>query len=159
MDDNPDIRRLVSETLKKSYELRLASTGKDCLEEVKSFTPDLLILDIMLPDMDGYNIASELKLKYTQKIFQSYFFQRKRSPSRSIGYKLRALNYIEKPFEPYELSVIVDGIFSNLSGERGEIIALEELNIDLSRQEVKIDGSHVSLTASEFKILTTLASK
>ena len=72
--------------------------------EVKSFTPDLLILDIMLPDMDGYNIASELKLKTTQKIPIIFLSAKVGSPSRSIGYKL-AINYIEKPFEPYELSV------------------------------------------------------
>ena len=63
VDDNPDMRRLVHETLKKSYDLKLVGTGKECLSEVQSFSPDLIILDIMLPDMDGYNIASELKLK------------------------------------------------------------------------------------------------
>ena len=158
VDDNPDIRRLVSETLKKSYEVKLESTGKGCLDEIQNFSPDLLILDIMLPDMDGYNIASELKLKEHSKNIPIIFLSAKvGSPSRSIGYKLGAINYIEKPFEPYELSVIVDGVFSNLTGERGEIISLENLQIDLSRQEVKVGGIQVSLTSSEFKILTTLA--
>ncbi|MDC0254605.1 response regulator transcription factor [Bacteriovoracales bacterium] len=158
VDDNPDMRRLVHETLKKSYDLKLVGTGKECLFEVQSFSPDLIILDIMLPDMDGYNIASELKLKEKSKSIPIIMLSAKvGSSSRSIGYKLGAINYVEKPFEPYELLVIVDGVFSNLNNERGEVISLEDLHIDLSRQEVKVEGSVISLTTSEFKILMTLA--
>ena len=158
VDDNPDMRRLVHETLKKSYDLKLVGTGKECLVEVQSFSPDLIILDIMLPDMDGYNIASELKLKDKSKSIPIIMLSAKiGSSSRSIGYKLGAINYVEKPFEPYELLVIVDGVFSNLNNERGEVISLEDLHIDLSRQEVKVEGSVISLTTSEFKILMTLA--
>lgn len=158
VDDNPDMRRLVDETLKKSYDLKLVGTGKECLSEVQSFSPDLIILDIMLPDMDGYNIASELKLKEKSKSIPIIMLSAKiGSSSRSIGYKLGAINYVEKPFEPYELLVIVDGVFSNLNNERGEVISLEDLHIDLSRQEVKVEGSVISLTTSEFKILMTLA--
>ena len=158
VDDNPDMRRLVHETLKKSYDLKLVGTGKECLSEVQSFSPDLIILDIMLPDMDGYNIASELKLKEKSKSIPIIMLSAKiGSSSRSIGYKLGAINYVEKPFEPYELLVIVDGVFSNLNNERGEVISLDDLHIDLSRQEVKVEGNVISLTTSEFKILMTLA--
>ena len=159
IEDEAHIAEGVAYNLKREgFEYKIATNGVEALELWKSYLPDLLILDIMLPDMDGYKIASELKLKEKSKNIPIIMLSAKiGSSSRSIGYKLGAINYVEKPFEPYELLVIVDGVFSNLNNERGEVISLDDLHIDLSRQEVKVEGNVISLTTSEFKILMTLA--
>ncbi|MDD0852960.1 response regulator transcription factor [Halobacteriovorax sp. GB3] len=158
VDDNEDIRILVKKILDPSYLVETVSTAEECLEKAWEYKPNLIILDIMLEDASGYELCSQLKsnddLKHTPVIFLS---AKTGSNSRITGYKLGAVHYLEKPFEPEELREIVNTVLKNLKiDSQLEVVDYNDITLNIPSQEVSIRGDKIHFTSSEFKIIHLL---
>ncbi len=112
VDDEPDIIKLIGRVLKKSgYEFVGCSSGKECLKNYKKEKPDLLILDVMMPGMTGWDVYKEIrKINKTQKILFLTAVTVE-SDARDTMDELGVSDYLSKPFEPYELTERVKIIF------------------------------------------------
>ncbi len=158
VDDCEDTRNLFTKTLDNSYEVTTAATAEEGLGKAWQLKPHIIILDIMLDDASGYELCSQIKsvneLKDTPIIFIS---SKTGSNSRITGYKLGAVHYLEKPFEPEELKAVVHTILENLKTESVlETIDYSDISLNIPSQEVAIKGEKVHFTSSEFKIVHLL---
>lgn len=139
-----------------------ALDGPSGMEEAKKNRPNLIILDLMLPGMDGKEICRALKSNpLTQSIPILMLTAKTEEIDRVIGFELGADDYVTKPFSPRELVLRVKAILRRreVSQEGGKIIQIGELLIDVDRHHVSIKKSPVQLTSTEFKLLLELASK
>lgn len=161
VDDEPDILELVSLHLKKAgYGIRIFSGAKSFFRFLDDNTPDLVILDLMLPDMDGMEICRRLKTQPpTAAIPIIMLTARGEESDRVLGLEMGADDYVSKPFSPRELVARVKAVLRRKgpSEEGGRIEAGGILEINRERHEVLVKGSRVDLTATEFRILTILA--
>ncbi len=158
VDDCEDTRNLFTATLDNNYEVVTAGTADEGLAKAWQLKPHIIILDIMLDDASGYELCSQIKsvneLKDTPIIFIS---SKTGSNSRITGYKLGAVHYLEKPFEPEELKAVVHTILENLKTESVlETIDYSDISLNIPSQEVAIKGEKVHFTSSEFKIVHLL---
>jgi DNA-binding response OmpR family regulator len=115
VDDEPNVRNLVVETLNYigNYEIMEASTGKEALDIVKNEKPDLIILDLMLPDIDGYTICEQIKENPSLDTLILILSARNSDIDKKVGYGMGADDYLTKPFTLKELIEKVQ----NLLGE------------------------------------------
>ena len=158
VDDSEDIRILVQKILGDKYILETAENSEEALIKAVEFSPELILLDIMMPDTSGYEICSQIKsrdeLKNTPIIFLS---SKTGSNSRVTGYKLGAIQYIEKPFEAEELKEVVNTVLTNTSRtDHNEVQNYEDITLNIPSQEVVVIGERVHFTSSEFKIIHLL---
>ena len=158
VDDSEDIRVLVQKILGHEYILEMAANSEEALIKAVEFGPELILLDIMMPDTSGYEVCSQIKsrdeLKNTPIIFLS---SKTGSNSRVTGYKLGAIQYIEKPFEAEELKEVVNTVLTNTSRtDHNEVQNYEDITLNVPSQEVVVIGERVHFTSSEFKIIHLL---
>ena len=158
VDDSEDIRVLVQKILGDKYILEMAANSEEALIKAVEFGPELILLDIMMPDTSGYEVCSQIKsrdeLKNTPIIFLS---SKTGSNSRVTGYKLGAIQYIEKPFEAEELKEVVNTVLTNTSRtDHNEVQNYEDITLNVPSQEVVVIGERVHFTSSEFKIIHLL---
>jgi two-component system phosphate regulon response regulator PhoB len=164
VDDEPDIVALVAYHLAKAgYRVATASSGTDALESARRDRPALIVLDLMLPGMTGYEVLEQLRANdATRDVAVLMLTARREEPDRIQGLSLGADDYLTKPFSPQELVLRVGAILRRVgaggatSGDRLQIGALQ---IDLGAHQVKVDGVPVDLTPTEFKLLLTLAER
>lgn len=158
VDDSEDIRVLVKKILGDKYIIETAQNSDEALTRAIEFTPDLILLDIMMPDTSGYEICSQLKSRDEMKNTPVIFLSSKTgSNSRITGYKLGAIQYIEKPFESEELKEVVNSVLKNVSRtDQNEIQNYEDITLNIPSQEVVVIGERVHFTSSEFKIIHLL---
>ena len=163
VDDEPDIVELVSVHLKKAgYATEGFLDAESFLKFIETNTPDLILLDLMLPDMDGFDICKYLRKKDEfAPIPIIMLTARSEEIDRVLGLELGADDYVTKPFSVKELVARVKAVFRRQ--ERNpvskKLIIGDTLSIDLSKYEVTVAGKKVELTATEFKILQLLSSK
>jgi len=162
VDDEPDIRELVSFHLNKNgYMSKEYEDATSFLRSLSSKRPDLILLDIMLPDMNGFEICKILKRNdKTANIPVIMLTARGEETDKVLGLELGADDYLTKPFSPAELIARINAIFRRLSvKEEKHLIKIEDLiEIDPANYEVKIQNKKIDLTLTEFKILEKLAS-
>jgi len=162
VEDEKDIRDLVEYHLRQSgFSVASAADGPSALTEAKRQTPRLIILDLMLPGMDGKDVCRALKSNpLMQGIPIVMLTARSEEVDRIIGLELGADDYVTKPFSPKELVLRVKTILRR--GERKEevtkSIAFEDLRIDIDRHQVIVGKRKVELTTTEFKLLVALVS-
>ena len=164
VDDEPDIVALVAYHLAKAgYRVSTASSGTDALESARRERPALIVLDLMLPGMTGYEVIEQLRANdATRDVAVLMLTARRDESDRIHGLSLGADDYLTKPFSPQELVLRVGAILRRVgaggatSGDRLQIGALQ---IDLGAHQVKVDGAPVDLTPTEFKLLLTLAER
>ncbi|MFN3194671.1 MAG: response regulator [Chlorobiota bacterium] len=164
VDDEPDILELVSIHLKKNnYDFVTFENANDFLEYLNNNEIDLLILDLMLPDLDGFEVCKHLK---SSDKFSSIpvimLTARSDEMEKVLGLELGADDYVTKPFSSRELMARVKVILKrNKKVEtKSEYITIGDgLKIDLNKYEVLVDDNELSLTSSEFKILELISSK
>jgi two-component system phosphate regulon response regulator PhoB len=164
VDDEPDIVALVAYHLAKAgYRVSTASSGTDALEAVRRERPALLVLDLMLPGMSGYEVLEQLRAAdATRDVAVLMLTARREEPDRIHGLSLGADDYLTKPFSPQELVLRVGAILRRLSAggaTSGDRLQLGALEIDLGAHQVKVEGMGVDLTPTEFKLLLTLAER
>ncbi len=159
VEDDADISFIVAENLKREgYEVRTFSRAVEFFSAVEKEKPDLTIIDIMLPDFDGFRIARFLKNRPDLADIPILFLTARTSEEDKLrGFDIGADDYITKPFSIKELVARVKAIIRRINkGRRAATFLFEGLEIDLEKVEVKVDGMKVSLTPSEFKILSYL---
>ena len=163
VEDEKDISELVAYHLSQSgFSVITAMDGTSALEKVSKSRPILVILDLMLPDMDGKDICRTLKADpQTRGIPILMLTAKAEEIDRIIGFELGADDYVTKPFSPRELVLRVKAILKkrDLDQEGVKVIQVGDLLIDLDRHSVSVSNKAVQLTSIEFKLLVELASK
>jgi DNA-binding response OmpR family regulator len=159
VDDEERIRSLVSTYLRaEGFEVDEAATGEDALVELRRRPPDLVILDIRLPGMDGFEVLRELRRG--SEVYVIMLTARTEESDKLVGLTVGADDYITKPFSPRELVARVKVVLRRGRGPRrpdDELLKFEGLTIDLAGHEVHVDGRSVELTTLEFDLLVVLA--
>ncbi len=156
VDDEPNIIELARLYLtREGYEVESAATGNEALSKQAAGNPDLIILDLMLPDIDGYEVCRRVRAKSDVPILM--LTARIEDVDKIVGLELGADDYLTKPYNPRELVARVRAILRRFqTGQKpGETIEIGRLRIDLPRQEVSIAGQPVKLRTKEFALLTT----
>ncbi len=161
VDDEKDVRDLVSFNLEANgYDPRNASSGEEALQMIQRQPPDLVVLDLMLPGIDGLEVCRSLKGDSRAKSIPVIMLTAKGEEADIvIGLELGADDYVVKPFSPRVLMARIRAALRKHSGDKNaeEIIRRDRLEIDPERREVKIDERKLELTFSEFMLLHLLA--
>lgn len=159
VDDEPKIVKMTKEFLtKESYIIQTAFDGEDALAKVHHFTPDLVVLDVMLPKKSGLEVLSELRR--TTNIPVIMLTARAEEVDKLLGLELGADDYITKPFSLRELSARIKVVLRRLSNHQAsqpQVIEYKDIKIDLESREVYVANDQLTLTPTEFKLLETLA--
>lgn len=164
VDDEPDIVALVAYHLAKAgYRVSTASSGSDALRQALQEPPALVVLDLMLPGMSGYDVLKELRSEEsTRNVAVLMLTARKEEADRIEGLSLGADDYLTKPFSPQELVLRVRNILRRVaqSVERpSDLLKVGPIAIDRGAHRVHVDGREVELTPTEYKLLLTLAER
>jgi two-component system phosphate regulon response regulator PhoB len=164
VEDEDDIRELIRYNLsREGYTVTEAASGEDGLRRVGESRPDLIVLDLMLPGIDGFGVCRTLKGdKATAEIPIVIVTAKGEEPDIVTGLELGADDYITKPFSPRVLIARVRAVLRRKIGdgvvpEEDAVIERDGLRIHPGRHEVRIDGEAADLTYTEFKILHLLA--
>ena len=164
VEDEPDILEVLSYNLKREgFDVFTATEGDSGLALIRREAPDLILLDLMLPGMDGIEICSNIKKDpHTQNSLIIMVTAKGEESDIVLGLGVGADDYIAKPFSPRELvarvkAVLRRGVMVEHS-ETEDLIKLGELTIDTVKYKVQVSDREVKLTASEFKLLHFLAS-
>ena len=164
VDDEPDIIALVAYHLARSgYRVSTASSGPEALHAARDEQPALIILDLMLPELSGFEVLERLRAdRALADIPVLMLTARREEPDRVQGLSLGADDYLVKPFSPQELVLRVRNILRRTrtkTAERRNIIEIGTVEIDRDAHTVVMDGSPIDLTATEYKLLLTLADR
>ena len=162
VEDEKDIVDLIEYHLEQSgFSVITALDGRSGLERARTEHPSLIILDLMLPEMDGKDICRALKSSpSTQSITILMLTAKAEEVDRVIGLELGADDYVTKPFSPRELVLRAKAILrrKEVAHEGEKIIEIGDLLIDLDRHHVSVKKTPIPLTSTEFKLLVELAS-
>lgn len=163
VDDESDILNLLEYNLKKAgFRILLARDGPEAIESARTNRPDLVILDIMLPNMEGTEVLRRLKSSDSTKSIPVIMLTAKGEEiDKVIGFELGAEDYITKPFSPRELILRVKAVLKRTSerpgGEdEGRVMTFNCLTVDLSKHKVSVEGRPVELSTTEFRLLSAL---
>ncbi|MCH2173540.1 response regulator transcription factor [Myxococcota bacterium] len=161
VDDEPDILELVRLNLMQSgYEVETATTGAEALACLERSSPNLVVLDLMLPDRPGTEICRQIRSRPEWSELPVLMLTAKGEEiDRVVGFELGADDYVTKPFSPRELLLRVQAILrrTQSAGEKqSSELRHGELVLDLDRHRCSIRGSEVVLTAKEFGLLAAL---
>lgn len=159
VDDEGKIRDLVRQYLElEGYSVLVADTGERALEFASRSDPDLVVLDLGLPDLSGEEVARTLRTASNVPIIM--LTAKAAEDDRVAGLRLGADDYLAKPFSPRELVARVEAVLRRANGSRGHRLSFDggRLTIDREAREVTLEGTAVDLTRSEFDLLHGLAS-
>lgn len=163
VDDEPDALELIDVNLRAAgFEVILADDGREALQKARAIMPDLIVLDVMLPETDGLEVCKTLRRENaTARIPIIMLTARAAEMDRVLGLELGADDYITKPFSPRELILRVRNLLERASTgvKKNEQIRLGNLVIDQPRHRVTHMGKALELTATEFKLVTVLAER
>jgi len=169
VDDEEDIRELVQYNLvREGYSVECAASGEDALNMVRKNIPDLIILDLMLPGIDGLTVSRELKKNPTTDAIPIVMLTAKGEETDIIvGLELGADDYITKPFSPKVLIARIKAVLrrkevpsqESKPEDTEDMIHIHELSIHPGRHEVLINGRAIELTFTEFQVLYYLVSR
>ena len=161
VDDEEDVLELVRYNLEKNgYTVETAATGEEALKKVRFKKPDLMVLDLMLPGVDGLNVCKQLKSDPRTEQLPIIMLTAKGEEADIVtGLELGADDYVTKPFSPKVLVARIRRRLhqASVSNTEAAPVNIYELTIDPSRRQVFIDETPVDLTYTEFNILHTLA--
>lgn len=165
VDDEPEIVALVAYHLAKAgYRVSTAASGQDAVEMARRDRPSLVVLDLMLPGMSGFDVLEQLRLDdSTRDIAVIMLTARREEPDRIRGLSLGADDYLTKPFSPAELVLRVAAILRRTGSPQpagaADALVIGPLHIDRAAMAVNVAGQSVELTPTEFKLLLTLAER
>ena len=163
VDDEEDIVQLVGHHLKREgFKVKEFHNGRDFLSYIESVIPDLAVLDIMLPGIDGLEICRMLKSKNSTSNIPIIMLTAKATEADVVvGLELGADDYVVKPFSPREFVARVKTVLRRIGpqSEQEDIIKLGPLEINLEKYEVTVDNTRIFITTTEFKIIEVLAER
>jgi DNA-binding response OmpR family regulator len=167
VEDTEEIRELVTTVLSRAgMDVRAVGTGAECLEEVRRRAPDLIVLDLGLPDADGTEVCRQVRAE--TECYVLMLTARAEEVDLLIGLAVGADGYMAKPFSPRELVARVQAMLRRPRtvtvpeprvSEESTVRRLAELEVDEDSREVRVDGAVVDLTRTEFDLLSALASR
>jgi DNA-binding response OmpR family regulator len=159
VDDEPDVLDLVTYNLGQAgFATETAADGAEALRKARSSTPDLILLDLMLPEMDGLEVCKLLRRDTKTSTIPIIMLTARASEiDRIVGLELGADDYVPKPFSPRELVLRVKKRLEQNTGASSKTsYTFGPLLVDVSRHLVSVRGKRVELTATEFKLLALL---
>jgi DNA-binding response OmpR family regulator len=160
VDDEPTIAEVVSRYLERAgYRTQVAADGVQALAAVADHRPDLVVLDLMLPGIDGLEVMRRLREQGRGRIATILLTAKGEESDRVVGLRLGADDYVVKPFSPAELVARVDAVLRRIdtSPARSEPLQCGDLTIDPAARRVDVRGQEVQLTQREFDVLLFLA--
>ena len=161
IDDEPSIVNLVTAYLKpEGYEVYTASDGETGLKAARAFKPDLIVLDVMLPGMDGVELLTRLRRE--SNVYVIMLTARTEETDKIVGLTVGADDYVTKPFSPRELTARVKAALRRIqvgagAGGEGGVLSFRHVRIDIAGRQVTVDENPVDLTTIEFDLLHALA--
>ena len=164
VDDEPDIVALIVFHLAKAgYRVSTAATGVEALEAARREQPALIVLDLMLPGLSGYDVLEQLRdSEPTKTVGVLMLTARVDEADRVRGLSLGADDYLTKPFSPQELVLRVGAILRRIASTPAtpsDVLAIGPIHIDRSEHRVLVGGSPIDLTPTEYKLLLMLAER
>jgi DNA-binding response OmpR family regulator len=163
IDDEKDLIELLRYNLEKEgYDVIAATDGQSGLDVIKRHRPELVVLDLMMPGIDGLQVCQRLRADQQAARTPVIMLTAKATEAdRIVGLELGADDYITKPFSPREVVARVKAVLRRSASqqETPQLIRSGELSIDLNGHEVKYAGARIALTATEFRILQFLAGR
>jgi two-component system, OmpR family, phosphate regulon response regulator PhoB len=164
IDDDPQVRTLVSRLLRhEGYEVVEAGDASEALRHVDQREPDLVLLDVVMPHVDGIDLLAEIRSRSNVPVIMLTALGDE--ADRILGLKSGADDYMVKPFSPGELSARIESVLrrsqmspNSVPGSATDAITFGDLEIDRRTRDVKVNGQLVELTAREFDLLLFLAS-
>jgi DNA-binding response OmpR family regulator len=163
VDDEPEAVELVEFNLRQAgYDVLTAADGAEALTKSRAKTPNLIVLDLMLPEMSGLEVCKTLRRDPATAAIPIIMLTAKAAEiDRVLGLELGADDYLTKPFSPRELVLRVKKILNRgpAAPETHDTLRFGELLIDVPRHVVSCGGRAIDLTATEFKLLTVLAQR
>lgn len=159
VDDEDDIRELIAMNLRhEGYDLLEAADGLQAVKIARKKTPDLILLDLMLPEKDGYQVFRDLKKNSrTQNIPVIMLTARGKLDERITGLALGADDYVTKPFSPKELMLRVKNVLHrSLAHPAGTLLEDGDFQLDKTQLTLQLAGQPIDLTTTEFKLLVVL---
>jgi DNA-binding response OmpR family regulator len=161
VDDEPDALEVIGFKLKEAgFTPVFATDGGKAIAAVRQERPELIVLDVMLPEIDGMEVCKLLRRDPTTAAIPIIMLTAKAGEmDRVLGLELGADDYVTKPFSPRELMLRIKKLLARVKSSEDPLSRLRigEIEIDVPRHEVKISGTPVTLTATEFKLLEILA--
>jgi DNA-binding response OmpR family regulator len=158
VDDEPRIAEIVRDYLERAgFRATVAGNGADALALARTKRPDLIVLDLGLPHMDGLDVTRALRKQSNVPIIM--LTARVDESDKLIGLELGADDYVTKPFSPKELVARVRAVFRRIdtASERGEVVRAGDLTLDKRRMQASVGAQRIELTSTEFELLATLA--
>ena len=159
VDDEPSIVKLVTAYLEpEGYEVYTATDGPSGLKAAQAFKPDLIVLDVMLPGMDGVEVLTRLRRE--SDVYVILLTAKTEETDRVIGLTIGADDYVTKPFSPRELVARIKSALRRLHtgpSDINEVLSFKRVRIDVAARLVSVDDNLVDLTALEFDLLKALA--
>jgi len=163
VDDEADVLELVEFNLKAAgYEVLTAANGTQALSKAKQHLPALVLLDLMLPEIDGLDVCKQLRADPATAAIPIIMLTAKSEEiDRVLGLELGADDYVTKPFSPRELALRIKNLLNRREDKetKREQIQIGDLLLDIPRHEITFQGKQLDLTATEFKLMTVLAQR
>jgi two-component system phosphate regulon response regulator PhoB len=163
VDDERDLVRLVEFNLQQvGYETAAAYTGEEALQKVRHRVPDLVVLDLMLPDISGTEVCRQIKASpRTRQVPVLMLTARTDEVDRVVGFEVGADDFVTKPFSVRELVLRIRAILRRGAGPQADDVREEvgPIRVDPEAHRAYVEGEEVALTALEFKLLTTFMSR
>lgn len=164
VDDEPDITGLVAYHLARAgYRVSTAASGAEAIRSAMAERPDVVILDLMLPGVSGYDVLADLRQRpETKDVGVILLTARREEEDRIRGLSLGADDYLTKPFSPQELTLRVAAVLRRLqapSVAAGSALSAGPITIDRSAHRVMLHGEELSLTVTEYRLLLTLVER
>lgn len=160
VDDEPSLQKMLLHALEREgFQVLVAADGEEALEAFKSYEPHLIILDIMLPKLDGTEVCRRIRSQSDVPIIM--LTARDDEIDRVVGLELGADDYVTKPFAVRELVARIRAIMRRVSvpaGQRQDELNYDSLKVSIPSRRVALGGEEVDLTYTEFELLVTLAS-
>jgi DNA-binding response OmpR family regulator len=156
VDDEPKITQLVRDYLERSgFAVVIARHGREAVMRARTDRPDLIVLDLGLPDLDGLDVARQLRRDSQVPIIM--LTARDDEADRVAGLELGADDYVTKPFSPRELVARVRAVLRRQAGEvGGEVLRAGDLELDIPKMRAEVSGKAIDLTTTEFQLLAAL---
>lgn len=157
MDDEKELLIMLKSIFERAGYLQVmtASSGEEAIKLISGKMPDMIITDVMMPGMDGFELLQEIR--EISKVPVLMLTAKGEAEDRFAGFELGADDYLVKPFLPKELLLRVEAILKRVYPEENRQIELEYVMVDLDKAEVIREGKSISLTAKEYGILLKLA--
>lgn len=157
VDDDPHIRELVSVILaKEGYQVQQASDGNEAMDAMEDAPADMVILDIMMPNMDGWELCRNLREQYDIPILM--VTAKGEMQDKVKGFHIGTDDYIVKPFDPQELVVRVRALMKRYRIATSQQVSAGGLALDRSTYQMNVNGEAVTLPPKEFELLFVLMS-